>query len=254
MPKKVKEEFNESNSLPVDMQLMEIDSTESNDSIDSIESHAENIGAETATEHNAMIGHNSTDSVEIPKLTDDEIASAIANLKLVKAQAKGEIATIRIRIYLAELRLLIPAMEQAHTFRNSNFLVKLVAGAGLAGPIKRALSMTIPNLVNVKDGRLVLDVNKTPLTHISESTGKPLPLWDMSRWAFLKQVYATEVASGVNPISDSWNEVFPSPEKTNSELREGFASQIKSMTKKGLTLQDMLAILQEKMAEGNLTE
>ena len=215
---------------------------------------AENLGATTAEEHNAMIGHNDSEAIEIPKLTDEEITSAVADLKLAKATAKGEISAIRTRIYLAELRLLIPAMEQAYTFRNSNFLVKLVSGAGLSGPIKRALSMTISNLINVKDGRLVLDPNKTPLTHVSEKTGALLPVWDESRWKFLKQVYAIEVARGVDPISDSWNDVFPSPEKSLTELREGFAAQIKTMGKKGLTLQDMMTILQAKLAEGNLTE
>ena len=217
--------------------------------IEPIDGHAENIGAETVEDHQAAIGHNQ--GVDIPVLTNEEIETAVSDLKLLKAQAKTDIANIRTRTILAELRLLIPAMQQVYQ-GNPFFLVKLVAGAGLSGPCKRALRMTITNLVGVKEGKLVLDPERTPPTHLNDK-GKMKPVWSESLWSFLKNVYDTEVRHGVDPITDSWNEAFPSPEKTASELREGFASQIKSMGKKGLTLQDMLAILQEKINEGNLT-
>lgn len=200
------------------------------------------------------LGHNAAGEVEIPIFTDQDATNAIAELKILKANAKAETAAIRRRVQIAELKLLIPAMNQAYVHRNSNFLVKLIKGAGLSGPIKRAVLMTIKNLEKVVDGRLVFDPKRTPPEYVSEKTGALLPVWDETRWAFLKNVYANEVTRGLDPISDTWKDLFPSPDKTLSELQEAFASHIKGATKKGLSLQDMMAMLQTKINEGNLTE
>lgn len=198
------------------------------------------------------MGHNGGDKPAIPLFTDSEASAAIQELKHFKAQAKVETAAIRRKVQIAELTLLIPAMEQAYTHRNSNFLVKLIKGAGLSGPIKRAVTGTITNLVKVADGKLIFDPAKTPGTHISEKTGALLPVWDEKAWAFLKSVYQNEVAKRLDPITDEWKDMFPAPDKTPSELQEAFASHIKGATKKGLTLQQMMAILQAKLEEGNI--
>lgn len=200
-------------------------------------------------------GHNSRNmGDDIPVFTAQDATDAVAQLKALKAEAKVETAAIRRRVQIAELTLLIPAMNQAYTFRNSNFLVKLIKGAGLSGPIKRAVMLTISNLEKVVDGKLVFDADRTPLTHRSEKTGALLPVWDEARWSFLKQVYHNEVKRGLDPISDQWKDLFPAPDKTLSELQEAFASHIKGAVKKGLSLQDMLAMIQTKINEGNIVE
>lgn len=199
-------------------------------------------------------GHNEGAEGEIPLFTEQEAKDAIAALKTLKADAKAETAAIRQRVQIAELRLLIPAMQQAYAYRNSNFLVKLIKGAGLSGPIKRAVLMTITNLDKVVDGKLVFDPARTPLTHRSAKTGALLPVWDESNWSFLKDVFHNEVKRGLSPISDAWKERFPAPDKTLAELQEAFASHIKGAAQKGLSLQDMLTMIQAKLAEGNLVE
>lgn len=199
------------------------------------------------------MGHN--EGNDIPAMTVADMAKAISDLKAFKAIAKGEIAVIRARIYIAEFLLLIPAMEQAYTHRNSNLLAMLLKGASLSGPMKRAVMFTIPNLQKVVDGKLIYDPAKTPPERVSEKTGALMPVWDESRWGFLKVVYHNDVVKAkVSPISDSWNEVFPSPDKTHKELLESFAKAIESAEKKGLGLEEMAQILSDKLRGGNLTE
>lgn len=191
-------------------------------------------------------------------ISDNQVSELVDQLVATVTAHKDHIAAIRDRIAIAELLILVPAINTLIRNRNSNPLCTLIAQhKGLTGKIKHAMQLVIPNMIfEPKGNNGKPKLSFEPWDAKGDGVMKAWPNVNWTRWEALVSFYR-EAKDDVNPLrSDSWDEIFPKLDKSMAEIQLDFAKATERFVKKGMTVQDMIAMLQAQIAQpaGNLEE